>query len=111
MKLRFQLILSLLFFVLTNSAFAKSTADDILEQARGGAQEIEKLKKALITEPDQNVRLKIFELMLSNQDPIMHEIAVEMGLASADKLLQSAAFKETIMRLTIEGILTPLFPM
>ena len=100
MRIKNQLILSLLFVVLTtNTIFAKSSADEILEQAREGAQEIEKLKKVLTTEPDQNVRLKVFDLMINNDDPIMHNVALEAGLASADKLLQSAAFKEAIMSL------------
>jgi len=85
--------------VVSGGVFAQDSADQILEKARAEAAEIEKLKKVLNEEPDQNVRLAAFELMIRKDDSVMHEIAVEAGLASADKLLQAAAFKEAIMNL------------
>ena len=85
--------------VVSEGVFAQDSADQILEEARAQAAEIEKLKKVINEEPDQNVRLVAFDLMISKGDSIMHEIAVEAGLASADKLLQAAAFKEAIMNL------------
>ncbi|MGR9046607.1 MAG: hypothetical protein ACU83N_15055 [Gammaproteobacteria bacterium] len=81
------------------SANAQDSIDDILEKARAKAQKIEKVKKILNQEPDQNVRLAAFDLLIQNGDPVEHEVALEAGLASADKLLQSAAFKEAIMSL------------
>ncbi len=80
-------------------ANAQDSIDEILEKARAKAQTIEKLKKVLNEEPDQNVRLAAFNLLIENGDPVMHEVALEAGLASADKLLQSAAFKTAIMDL------------
>ena len=85
--------------VVSEGVFSQDSADQILEKARARAAEIEKLKKVLNEEPDQNVRLAAFDLMISKGDSVMHEIAVEAGLASADKLLQAAAFKEAIMNL------------
>ncbi|MEA2093218.1 MAG: hypothetical protein U9P11_01490 [Pseudomonadota bacterium] len=85
--------------VVSGGIFAQDSADQILEKARARAAEIEKLKKVINEEPDQNVRLAAFDLMISKDDSVMHEIAVEAGLASADKLLQAAAFKEAIMNL------------
>ncbi len=79
--------------------FAQDSADQLLEKARARASEIEKLKKIINEEPDQNVRLAAFDLMISSDDSVMHEIAVEAGLASADNLLQAAAFKAAIMDL------------
>lgn len=81
------------------SANAQDSIDDILEKARAKAQKIEKVKKILNQEPDQNVRLAAFDLLIQNGDPVEHEVALEAGLASADKLLQAAAFKEAIMSL------------
>ncbi len=78
---------------------AADSADQILEKARAKGQEIEKLKKVLIEDPDQNVRLTVFDLMINNGDPSMHDVAVDVGLSSADALLQAAAFKESIMGL------------
>ena len=83
----------------STGVFAQDSVDDILEKARAEAAEIEKLKKILNEEPDQNVRLAAFGLMIKDPNSTMHEIAVEAGLASADKLLQAAAFKEAIMSL------------
>ena len=83
----------------STGVFAQDSVDEILEKARAEAAEIEKLKKILNEEPDQNVRLAAFGLMIKDPNSTMHEIAVEAGLASADKLLQAAAFKEAIMSL------------
>jgi hypothetical protein len=80
----------------STGVFAQDSVDDLLEKARAEAAEIEKLKKILNEEPDQNVRLAAFGLMIKDSNSTMHEIAVEAGLASADKLLQAAAFKEAI---------------
>lgn len=83
----------------SHAALAQQSADEILEQARAKAQEIEKLKRIINEEPDQNVRLAAFDLMINNTDPIVREVALDAGLASADKLLQAAAFKAAIMNL------------
>ena len=81
------------------NGFAQDSVDEMLEKARARAAEIEKLKKVINEEPDQNVRLAAFDLMVNSGDTVMHEIAVEAGLASADKLLQAAAFKAAMMDL------------
>lgn len=85
--------------VASKGVFAQDSVDQLLEKARAKASEIEKLKKVINEEPDQNVRLAAFDLMIKDGDNTMHEVAVEAGLASADKLLQAAAFKEAIMSL------------
>ena len=78
---------------------AQDSVDALLEKARGQAQKYEKLKRVLNEEPDQNVRLAAFDLMVRDGDTMMHDIAVDAGLASADRLLQAAAFREAIMSL------------
>jgi hypothetical protein len=85
--------------VATGGVFAQDSVDAILEKARGQAREIEKLKRVLNEEPDPNVRLAAFDLMVQDGDSTMHAIAVDAGLASADRLLQAAAFREAIMSL------------
>jgi hypothetical protein len=83
----------------TQGAIAQDSVDDILEKARSQARDYEKLKRVLVEEPDQNVRLAAFDLMVKDGDSMLHAIAVDAGLASADRLLQAAAFKEAIMSL------------
>jgi len=81
------------------AVLAQDSADALLEKARAEAAEIEKLKKIINEEPDQNVRLAAFNLMTKQGSGTMYEIAVDAGLASADKLLQAAAFKSALMKL------------
>lgn len=76
---------------------AQDSVDELLEQARGQAKDIEKLKKVLNEDPDPNVRLVAFDLMIKDGDPTKVAIAIDAGLASADRLLQAAAFKAAIM--------------
>jgi hypothetical protein len=84
---------------MSQPAVAQDSAADLLEKARAEAAEIEQMKKVINEEPDQNVRLAAFQLMVESSNPAMREIAIESGLASADKLMQSAAFKAAIMEL------------
>lgn len=81
------------------AVLAQDSADALLEKARAEAAEIEKLKKIINEEPDQNVRLAAFNLMTKQGSGTTYEIAVDAGLASADKLLQAAAFKQAVMKL------------
>ncbi len=92
---------SLMMAMLLTGTFA-SAADDmeqLIEKARAEAAEIEKMKKALNEEPDPNVRLAAFNLMTRQGNGTMYEVAVDAGLASADRLLQAAAFKSAVMAL------------
>lgn len=82
----------------TAPALAQTSAAEILEQARGRSRDMEELK-AVLNGPDQNMRLAVFDVMVTNGDNAMREIAIEMGLASADPLMQAMAFKEVIMGL------------
>lgn len=85
---------------LANTAVsAADSMEQILEKARAEAAEIEKMKKVLNEEPDPNVRLAAFNLMTKQGNGTMYEVAVDAGLASADRLLQAAAFKAAIMAL------------
>jgi len=98
---KYLVVCTLLMFGLATAGngFAQDSVDQMLEKARAKAAEIEKMKKVINEEPDQNMRLAVFDQMISNGNSNMHEIAVEAGLSSADKLLQAAAFKEAIMSL------------
>lgn len=46
---------------------------------------------------NRKVRRVAFGLMVVSGDPTMHAVVIEAGLASANSLLQAAAFKEAIM--------------
>ena len=78
---------------------AQDSIEALLEKARSQGQKYEKLKRVLNEEPDQNVRLAAFDLMIRDGDTMMRDIAVDAGLASADRLLQAAAFREAVMSL------------
>ena len=97
MKTLASILISLVFFGI-QPALADSV-DDLLEQARSKGKGFEKLKKVLNEEPDQNVRLATFDLVMKGEDETMKAIAIDAGLASADRLLQAAAFKAAIMDL------------
>ncbi len=94
--------LLMLFLLLSVSAsppaVAQQSAAEILERARARSQDIEELKKVL-NGPDQNMRLTTFDAMVNSGDPVMKEVALDLGLASADSLLQGLAFKAAIMSL------------
>jgi hypothetical protein len=86
---------------------AQQSAAEILEQARARSQDIEELKK-ILNGPDQNMRLTTFDAMVNSDDPVMREVALDIGLASADSLLQALAFKSAIMGLDrVHMTLTP----
>lgn len=78
--------------------YAQTSAAEMLEQARARSREIEELK-AVLNGPDQNMRLAVFDVMVSSGDEAMRQIALDLGLASADPLMQAMAFKETILSL------------
>ncbi len=90
-------LLTIFFLSGSQNIFAIESEGQIIEAAREKARQYEKLKKILVEDPDQNVRLATFDLMIRNDDTTMREIALDVGLSSADVLLQSAAFKEAIM--------------
>ncbi len=77
---------------------AQTSAAEMLEQARARSRDIEELR-AVLNGPDQNMRLAIFDVMVNSGDGAMREIAIDLGLASADPLMQAMAFKETILSL------------
>ncbi|MCO6411376.1 MAG: hypothetical protein J5I92_01405 [Thiogranum sp.] len=102
------LLLSMSLFTgsVTPAAAAQSAAE-ILEQARARSQDIEELKKVL-NGPDGNMRLTTFDAMVNSGDAVMKEVALDLGLASADSLLQALAFKSAIMALDrVHLTLTP----
>lgn len=83
---------------LSGPVLAQTSATEILEKARSQAKDFEDLKKAL-NGPDQNMRLATFDAMVRSGDPMLRDIAIDIGMASADSLMQAAAFREAIMGL------------
>lgn len=78
--------------------YAQTSAAELLEKARARSRDLEELK-AVLNGPDQNMRLATFDVMANSGDNAMREVAIDLGLASADPLMQAMAFKETIMGL------------
>jgi hypothetical protein len=79
----------------------------IIEEARGKARQIEEAKAAL-SDPDQNVRLAVFSGLVVSDDAAMRELALDMGLSSADSLLRGAALKHSF--LARESVIMTLSP-
>src|SRR5690606_25851508 len=78
-----------------------------IERARQDARETSELKAAL-NDPDQNVRLAVFDHMLKSDKETVRLIALEAGLGSADTLMRALAFKALIMKLdTLHITLAP----
>lgn len=73
--------------------------DELMEKARNQGGEYEKARRILNEEPDQNVRLAAFNLMLQQEDRTLKEIAIDAGINSTDRILQAQAFKAAVMDL------------
>tara|TARA_R110000823_G_C15944668_1_gene500789 strand:+ start:488 stop:1102 length:615 start_codon:yes stop_codon:yes gene_type:complete len=77
---------------------AQTSAADIIAKARERARNIEEFK-GVLNDPDQNVRLAAFEVMVTNGDPLMRELALDTGFASTDQVLRALAFKYAVLGL------------
>lgn len=77
---------------------AQSTAE-ILESARAQAREFNELKTAL-NDPDQHVRLAIFDAMLGHSNPALRMSAIEAGLMSTDSIMRARALHAQIFSMT-----------
>jgi len=91
-------LVPLLLFALTPTTQADEI-DDLLEKARASGSQYERIRKIINEEPDQNVRLAAFDLMLNHEDKNMKAIAIDAGLASTDRLLQAKAFQAAVFDL------------
>ena len=67
-------------------------------QIRARAQRVKDLR-ALLADPDQNVRLSALDEMLKSSDPVMQEIAFESGFASADNAMRAVALRAKLGRI------------
>jgi hypothetical protein len=73
-------------------------------QIKARAQRIKDMR-ALLSDPDQNVRLAALDEMIKSGDPVMQEVAFETGFASADSAMRSVALRAKLAKiksLTIE---------
>lgn len=77
---------------------AQTSIEDIIAQARERARNIEELK-GVLNDPDQNVRLAAFEVMMTKGDPVMRELALDTGFASTDQVLRGLALKYAVLGL------------
>jgi hypothetical protein len=78
--------------------FAQS-ADDILREAQERAAKIEEYR-ALLSNPDQNVRVAGLDVMLASDDPAMREIAFNTAFASADDTMRAIALRNKFRYMT-----------
>jgi len=79
-------------------ARAQVSAAELLEKARARAGGIEELK-AVLNGPDANMRLATFDVMMDSGDDTLREVALDLGLASTDRVLQALAFKHAVLSL------------
>jgi hypothetical protein len=75
------------------------SAAEILESARAQAREFNELKAAL-NDPDQNVRLAVFDAMLKHSNPALRMSAIETGLMSTDSIMRARALHAQIFGMT-----------
>jgi hypothetical protein len=87
-----------IFLAVVSTSQAQVTTAEILEQARAEARGYEDLKKAL-NDPDPNMRIATFNAMVSSGDTTMRDLALELGMASADSLMKAQAFRAAILSL------------
>lgn len=81
---------------LAGGASAQNNAEDILRQAQERAAKINEYK-ALLTNPDQNVRVAGLDVMLKSADPAMREIAFNIAFASADDTMRAIALRNKFL--------------
>ena len=72
------------------------TAAEIIEKARAEAGQFNEFKAAL-EDPDQSVRLAVFEAMLQQKNPPLRMMAIQYGLSSTDHVIRSRALAAQIM--------------
>lgn len=77
-------------------AVGQTDTSKLIDEARARAKKIDEVKAAL-ADPDQTVRLAIFEGMVTSDDPLMRDIALQGGLASSDALMRAQAFKHALL--------------
>lgn len=75
------------------------SAAEILESARAQAREFNELK-AGINDPDQSVRLAVFDAMLGHSNPALRLSAIETGLMSTDSIMRARALHAQIFSMT-----------
>lgn len=100
MSIRPAALLALLgvLFAGAKPAPAQVSAAELLEKARAQAGGIEDLK-AVLNGPDANMRLATFDVMVDSGDDTLREVALDLGLASTDRVLQALAFKHAVLSL------------
>lgn len=78
--------------VISGVALAQLSPEEILAQAQGRADQIAEYR-ALLNNPDQNVRVAALDVMLKSNDPAMREIAFNLAFSSADDAMRAIALR------------------
>lgn len=83
--------------LLWGSAVAQAqSAQEVIEKARAEARQFNDYKVAL-EDPDQSVRLAVFEAMLQQSSPPLRMMAIETGITSTDSILRSRALQAQLL--------------
>lgn len=94
-NLRIALVLLLLSAMAGTPALAQTSAADIVAQAQQRAATIQEYR-ALLSNPDQNVRVAGLDVMLASDDAAMREIAFNLAFASADDTMRAIALRNKL---------------
>lgn len=74
------------------------SAAEVIERARAEARQFNEYKEAL-EDPDQSVRLAVFEAMLAQSNAPLRMMAIQTGISSADAIMRSRALQAQIMNM------------
>ena len=77
------------------ASHAETSSDDMLKQIQERAAKVKQFKE-LLNNPDQTVRVSALDVMLKSNDPVMRELAFNLGFSSADAAMNAIALKNKI---------------
>jgi len=80
----------------TSIVIAQATTAPSADKIRAQSQRMREYR-ALLADPDSNVRLAALDEMLKSSEPAMHELAFEAGFASADQNMRALALRARIL--------------
>jgi hypothetical protein len=80
----------------THIIIAQATTAPSADKIRAQAQRMKEYR-ALLADPDSNVRLAALDEMLKSSEPALRELAFEAGFASADQNMRALALRARIL--------------
>ena len=95
-RIRNLLVVGSLLLAGTMGPVLAQSAAEVIERARAEARQFNEYKEAL-EDPDQSVRLAVFEAMLAQQNAPLRMMAIQTGITSTDAIMRSRALQAQIM--------------